>query len=147
MNLSTLFTLISVATAVAGGFGVAWEIQASNITQIRLEQANERIAIQRQARATLERNMSAVSAAQVQAKSRNKRLGADRVSAADSGNGLRSASAATSRAAAGDSAACDRALAAHDLVLSEGIEFIHEVAGTADQCLSDNQALTESWPK
>jgi len=147
MNLTIIAYLTAAVTAFGGGFWAAWEVQAANITTLELNHANERIAIQRQARATLERNMSAVSAAQVQAKSRNKRLGADRVSAADSGNGLRSASAATSRAAAGDSAACDRALAAHDLVLSEGIEFIHEVAGTADQCLSDNQTLTDSWPK
>jgi len=147
MNLTIIAYLTAAVTAFGGGFWAAWEVQAANITTLELNHANERIAIQRQARATLERNMSSVSAAQVQAKSRNKRLGADRVSAADSGNGLRGASAATSRAAASDSAACDRALAAHDLVLSESIEFIREVARDVDQCLSDNQTLTDSWPR
>lgn len=147
MNLTIASALISIAIAGAGGFGAAWKIQAANITQIQLDQANERIAIQRVARATLERNMSRVNQAQAKAASRNRRLAADQRSAVTALDGLRTASASALRAATSGLDACTSTLATHSVVLGQCSGRYVEVARDADQLVSEVILYQDAWPK
>ncbi len=147
LNLTLLLALISAAIAVAGGFGAAWEIQAANITQIRLEQANERIAIQRQSRAALERNMSRVSLAQSKAADRVRRAALDSARATDALDSLRTASADALRSAANDIEACTRSLASHSVVVGECSARLVEVGKDVDDWASHGITLQDAWPK
>lgn len=147
MNITLLASAIAAAVAGVAGFGLAWQLRAGNISEIQLEHANERIAIQRAARQTLERVTGQIATAQVAARKRDVRVRVDSDRAGNAGNGLRLASTATVRSAADDPDACNSIIAAYDAVVAEGSEFIREVAASADQCHSDLQTLTESWPK
>lgn len=147
MNLTILSALISAALAGAGGFGAAWTWQAANITQMELSHANERIAIQRQARATLERNMSAVSLAQAKSADRVVRLAADNARAATALDRLRDTSSAALRAAAGDLDACTTSLASHSVVLSQCGQELVRVSKDADDWASHAVSLQDAWPK
>lgn len=147
LNLTLIAAAICAALAGVSGFGVAWKIQAANITQIRLDQANERIAIQRQARATLERNMSNVATAQAKAADRTRRLAADNARAATALDRLRDTSSAALRAAAGDLEACTRSLASHSVVLSQCSGRLVEVGKDADDWASHGITLQDAWPK
>ena len=147
MNLTILSAMISAALAGAGGFWAAWEIQAANITQMELSHANERIAIQRASRATLERNMSAVSVAQSKAADRVRRAALDSARAADAIDSLRTASASALRSAAGDLEACTRSLATHSVVLGQCSGRLVEVGKDADDWASHGITLQDAWPK
>lgn len=147
MNLTILSALISAALAGAGGFGAAWKIQAANITQIELRQANERIAVQRAARAAIESNMQRVAAAQSNAADRLRRANLDNARSASALDSLRSTSAAALRSAADDINACRRITVAYGNILSDGSEFIQKMAGYADQCGIERQALVDAWAK
>ena len=132
MNLTLLSTLISAAIAGAGGFGAAWKIQAANITQIELRQANERISTQRAARAAIERSMSAVSEAQAKAADRARRLAADNARAASAIDSLHTASASALRSAAGDLATCTASLASHSVVVGKCSQEVVKLASDLD---------------
>ena len=147
MNITLIASLCSAATATVLSWGAAWQIQNYHITQLRLEYANERIAIQRQARATLERNMSSVSLAQAKAADRTRRLAADNARAASAIDSLRAASADTLRAAAGDLQACTRSLAAHSVVLGQCSQELVRVSKDADDWASYGITLQDAWPK
>ena len=147
MNLTIVSALISAAIAGAGGFGAAWKIQAANINEIRLDQANERIAIQRAARAAIERSMSAVSQAQAKAADRVVRLAADNARATSALDSLRTASASALRSAAGDLEACTRSLASHSVVLSQCGQELVRVSKDADDWASHAVSLQDAWPK
>jgi hypothetical protein len=139
--------LITATIAAALGFGAAWTWQGRAIDTLKLEQRDDIITQQRAARATTERLTSAVRTAQTDAATRAPRLAADRDSAANSGNGLRVTSADSVRASTDDLNACTASLAAHGVVLSESIGFIHYVAAEADQCASHAVMLQDAWPK
>jgi hypothetical protein len=55
VNLTILTSAISAAIAGAAGFWLAWQLQAGNITQLKLEHANERITQGRAARVVADR--------------------------------------------------------------------------------------------
>ena len=148
MNLTTLIaSLISAAAAGATGFGLAWRLQTATINDLKLEQKDERISLQRAARATIERQQSAVSLAQAAAVQRRRDLDAVRRDSESALDGLRNATAAAVRAASESLDACNRVVAAHGDILSECSGTLQKVAGDADQCFSDIQTLTDSWPK
>ena len=147
MNLTILSALISAALAGAGGFGAAWKIQAANINEIKLEQANERIAVQRAARAAIERSMSAVSQAQAKAADRVVRLAADNSRAASALDRLRDTSSAALRAAAGDLDACTTSLAAHSVVVGKCSQEVVKLASDLDDWASHSIVLQDAWNK
>ena len=147
MNLTILSAFISAALAGAGGFGAAWKIQAANITQIELRQANERIAVQRAARAAIESNMQRVAAAQSNAADRVRRANLDNARSASALDSLRTASASALRSAAGDIEACTRSLAAHSVVLGQCSTRLVEVARDSDDWASHGITLQDAWPK
>ena len=147
MNLTLIAYLAAAASLFGGGFGTAWKWQAANITQIKLDTANERIAIQRASRATLERNMSRVAAAQSNAADRLRRANLDNARSASALDGLRSTSAAALRSAAGDLNACSASLAAHSAVVGECSKRYVEVAKDAGDWASHGITLQDAWPK
>ena len=146
MNLALIIALVSAIVSGIAGFAMAWQLQAGNITEIRLHHANERMAIQRAARTTLERSMSQVAAAQAAAAKRSVRVRVDSDGSRNAGNGLRLASIAAVRSSEADPAACNSIISAYDAVVASSSEFIQRVARDADQCHSDQVMLIESWP-
>ena len=144
-----MIPLTIIAGAVAGvvGFGLAWTLQAGNITQINLDAANDRIALQRTARTNLERYASQLATAQANATNRGVvlRRAADRTR--DVGDGLRIKTADAVRIAASDPAACADRAAALGVVFGEAVTELTEMAGRADRHASDAQTLIEAWPK
>lgn len=147
MNLTLIASLISAAFAGAIGYGTAAHIYDARITEMKLEAANERIEIQRSNRITLERLTGQVEKAQNAAKTRNAVIRTDMDISGNSGSGLRLASTEAVRTSTTNNDACNSTVTAYNVILDEGITTIREMAGTLDQCISDNQALTEAWPK
>ena len=147
MNLTILSAAICAALAGVSSFGAAWKIQAANINEIRLDHANERIAVQRQARAALELSMSRVSTAQAKAQSRMVRLAADNARATDALDSLRTASASALRSAANDIEACTGSLAAHSVVVGACSTRLVEVAKDSGDWVSHAITLQDAWPK
>jgi antitoxin component of MazEF toxin-antitoxin module len=147
MTPTLIITAVSAAIAGVAGFGLAWQLQAGNISEINLEHANERITIQRAARQTLERHQATLAEAQADAAKRNVRVRTDADNSRNAGNGLRIASVATVRAAADDPSTCNSIITAYDAVVSASADFIRDVSRDADQCHSDVQMMQEAWPK
>jgi hypothetical protein len=140
-------TLIATVISAAAGFGLAWNLQAHQLTKKDLNHAQERIEIQRAARATLERNMSQVATAQAASAKRGIRIRTDVDSSRNAGNGLRIASASAVRAAAESVDTCPVATAALAAVFDQCVGELQTLAERADGHVSDIQTLTESWPK
>jgi len=147
VNLTLIASLISAAVAGAAGFGLAWRLQTATINQMELDDANQRISLQRAARQTIERQQTAVIVAQDAADKRRRALDAVRRNSDSALDGLRNATAAALRAAGESLDACTRVVKTYDLVFTESASLNAKVAGDADQCFSDQQTLIESWPK
>ena len=147
MNPTLIIALVSAIVSGIAGFAMAWQLQAGNITEMELNHANERMAIQRAARATLERSMSQVASAQAASAKRSVRVRVDSDRSRNAAGGLRIASTATVRAASDDPTACNSIISTYDSVVAASSEFIQEVARDADQCHSDLQLIQEAWPK
>ncbi len=150
MNLTAIIAAIGIAI----GTGLGWQLQAGRIASIQLElqneqldRANERIAIQRASRNTIERNMSAVTAAQDAAATRNDRLAADLQRSRNELGRLQDASATAMRNASAGLAACTSTLATHSKLLGQCAERYSAVAGDADQWVSGLILWQEAWPK
>jgi hypothetical protein len=147
MNLTLLTTAIAAAVAGAAGFGLAWQLQAGNISEINLERANERISIQRAARATIERTTGAVIAAQNAAASRAVVLRRDADAARTAADGLRDDLTAIGSAAASSIDARNRHAATVSELLVESASLNRELAQACDGHASDVRTLMEAWPK
>ena len=158
MSLTTIAVAVAAtatfAFGLAVGSGVGYQLQASRIASIQLElkneqldRANERIAIQRAARATLERNMQAVSKAQDVAASRLVAIAADRDRAHSQLDRLRDTSAAAVRNASAGIDACTSAVATYDQLFTGCSARLVEVAGDADSWASSTVMMQDAWPK
>lgn len=143
MNL----TLIAAVISAAAGFAAAWSLQAHQITKMELDHAQQRIAVARATRATLERNQAQIATAQAASADRGirNRVAAD--GARNAGNGLRVATTAAVRAVREDPAACSDAAATFGELFEASAGAYRELAETCDRHVSDIQTLTESWPK
>ena len=147
MNLTLIVSLVSALCAGAVGYGTAAHFYDIKILKMENEAQNVRIEIQRAARATIDRLTQQVGKAQADAQVRNAAIRRDMDSAGNAGLGLRDTSAAAVRSAADDSVACSAIVRAYDIILAEGSGLLKEVAAVADQCISDNQTLTDGWAK
>ena len=139
--------LITSAVGIAAGFGLAWQLQANTITQLELDQSNERSSIQRAARQNIERYMQTVGTAQANATNRNVALRTVVDRTRDVGNGLRLQTAATVRAASSDPATSADAAAALGAVFDKCSTELESMAERADRHASDVQMMQEAWPK
>jgi len=149
-----LITSIIAAVCIAVGAGLGWQLQAGRINTItqelkneQLDRANERIAIQRASRNTIERNMSAVKQAQVDAAVRNDRLAADLGRTRSELVRLQDASSTAVRNANSGITACTGTLATHSKLLGQCAERYSAVAGEADQWASGLILWQDAWPK
>lgn len=147
MNISFILSSITTLIACAVSYSIAWGIQGAKITELELNHANERIAIQRSARQTFERYSSQVTAAQNEAASRAAVLARERDDNARALERLRNSSSATVRASADSPATCRSAVTTFDVVFAECSTRLTALAEDADRCVTDTQALIRGWPK
>ena len=143
MNLTVIGAVIAGAICFFG----AWKLQDGNITKLQLEQANERISKQRAARATLERSVAQVGAAQAQAATLAQSLAVDRERSRVAAGGLRDAASAAVRTASESLAACNANAATQSELLAQCADRYSELAGKADGHVNDIKTLIASWPK
>lgn len=139
--------LITSAIAATAGFALAWNLQAHQITKMELTHANERISIQRAARATIERTSNAVIQAQNAAAGRVAVIKRNADSLRVSVDGLRDDLDVTARAAASTIDACNRHAATVSGLLITSATRYRELAQTCDGHVSDVKTLIDSWPK
>jgi hypothetical protein len=139
--------LITSAIAATAGFALAWNLQAHQITKMELTHANERISIQRTARATIERTSNAVIQAQNAAAGRVAVIKRNADSLRVSVDGLRDDLDVTARAAASTIDACNRHAATVSKLLIESATVNRELAQACDGHASDVRTLMEAWPK
>ena len=147
MNFTLISALVSAAMAGAVGWGTAWHIQDGRIKSMQIEVQNERISIQRAARANLERVTGQITKAQNEASSRLAAADRDRRSAVGELERLRDASATAVRIVATTPATCDNITAAYRDILAEGSSFIQEVVADVDKCSIERQTLIDAWPR
>ena len=147
MNPLLIASLVSAAFAGAVGWGSAAHVYGAKITEMELNHANERIAIQRDARAAFERYSQTVATAQNEAASRAAILRRDADSARSELERLRNSSSAAVRASADSPAACSATVTTFDVVFTECSTRLTKVAEDADRCVNESQALIKSWPK
>lgn len=147
MNLTLIAAAVSAALAGSIGFGAAWHWQAGNITEMKLEAANERITIQRAARANLERVTGQISQAQADAQRRLADSDRDRRGAVSELERLRDTSTTTVRAAADTPATCERITAAYNIVFTECSGTVQTLAADLDQCGIERQTVIDAWPR
>lgn len=140
-------TLIATVVSATAGFGLAWSLQAHQITKLELNHAQERIEIQRAARKVADRASTAVIVAQNNAQTRAVVLRRELDSVRGTVDGLRQSSDAAVRAATADAEACNRVVAAYSVIFTESTGFIQEVVGDVGRCGSAFQTLDEAWPK
>lgn len=141
------FTIITSAVSIALGFGGAWSLRGHQIDKLKLDQANERISLQRAARATLERSLSNSTQAANNATLRGVAIRSNAAGTAAAGNGLRLTTEATVRAATDNPAACSQSAAALGAVFDLCSTELQSLAEKADRHVSDLQTLMAAWPK
>ena len=147
MNLMIIVSLVSALFAGAVGYGTASHFCSVKILKIENEAKNERITVQRAARANAERVAGQISAAQGEAQRRLAAADRDRRSAVGELERLRDASATTVRIVATTPATCDNITAAYRDILAEGSSFIQEVVADVDKCGIERQTLIDAWPR
>jgi hypothetical protein len=147
MSPTLIIALVSAIVSGIAGFGLAWQLQTGNIAKLELEQTNERITIQRTARATAERLTGAVIQAQNAAASRVAVLRRESDAVRVSADGLRDDLATVRGAAELSIDACNRHSATVSQLLVESAELNRELAQACDGHASDVRTLTEAWPK
>jgi hypothetical protein len=143
MNL----TLIATVVSAVAGFAVAWQLQAHQIVKQELSHANERISIQRAARATIERTSNAVIQAQNAAAGRVAVLKRQSDAAVVAADGLREQIDITQRASATTIDACNRYSIAIGGLLNQCATRYRELGNQAQGHVSDIRTLMAAWPK
>ena len=139
--------LITGTAGIAVGFGLAWQLQAGNISELELTHANERAATGRANRAQAERRVTQYAEAQSRATSRGIALRTAVAGAVSAGSGLRVATATAVRAAADTPALCPDTAAALGELLGTSATAYRELAEVCDRHVIDIQALTEREQK
>ncbi len=147
MNLTVIASLVSGTIASLAGFALAWNIQAKTIVDNSLEQANERINIQRAARQNLEGSLSRLSLSQTSATLRANSLRVDVSNLTNVGNGLRLTTDNSIRAITSNPTVCpDTAIALGEL-FNDSSKAYGELAEAAQRHTIDIQALMDRQPQ
>jgi hypothetical protein len=141
------FTIFISLASAAAGFFLAWQLQAHDITKLKLEHTNERISIQRAARATIERTSNAVIQAQNNAATRAVVLRRDADAARAAADSLRDDIDVASRAAATSLDACTVTATTYGRLLIASTEEYRKLAADCSVHVSDIRTLVEAWPK
>jgi len=146
-HMNIYFNIASYLLAAAFGFGGGLHWQEVTVSNLKLEHANERIAIQRVSRQTIERQEARVLAAQAKAQSRAVAAAADGDSNSTDLERLRIATETAVRAAASDLDACTAKVRAFSVVSTECSTQLKTLAGHADEWVNQALTLQEAWPK
>ena len=140
-------TLIATVVSAAAGFGLAWNLQAHQITKQELTHANERIATARASRAALERTTGAVIKAQNDATGRVVVLRRQLDSAKSSVAGLRDEIDVAMRASNTSLDACAITARTSGQLLAICADRYIDMAGKAQGHVSDYRAAVEACQK
>ena len=145
--MTLIAAAVSAALAGSIGFGAAWTLQGRTIDELKLGAANDRIAQQRSTRQAIERATTHVREAQESASNRIATLNRELADVRVVADGLRDTSTAALRSSAESPEACSRVTSTYNIVFTECAGSLQEMAGYADQCSIERQALSDGWPK
>lgn len=140
-------TIVASLLASIAGFVVAWQLQAHQIIKLELNHAQERIALQRAARATYERNTTALIQAQNHSTVRDRAVRDNVAVTGSAGNGLRITTASAVRAATESADTCPNSAAALAAVSDQCFAELQGLAEIADRHVNDIKTLIEAWPQ
>ena len=138
--------LISALLSAAVSFGAAWQLQSWRIDSLKLEHANERLAIEQSANQQLADAQRKVTAAQDAAKAATDRLRADAARANASAVGLRDALSRSVVAAHGDLNACTAQVTTIAELLTASTDLSRRIGAEADEWVNQAVTLQEAWP-
>ena len=139
--------LISALVSAALAFGAAWQLQSWRIDSLKLEQANERLAIEQSSRQALADAQAKVAAAQDAAKVASDRLRADAARADRAAVGLRDTLSRSVVAAHGDLNACTAQVTTISELFTASTELSGRIAKEAGEWVNQAVTLQEAWPK
>jgi hypothetical protein len=147
MNITLVASLMAAVAGFLTGAGLAWQLQAGNITEMELNHANERMAIQREAHKVKERQTDAVITAQNAGAARAVVLKRDADSARAAVDGLRDDLNNIQQAAGASIDACNRYTLTITKLFVASADTNRELAQICDGHASDVRTLIEAWPK
>lgn len=139
--------LISALVSAALAFGAAWQLQSWRIDSLKLEQANERLAIEQSSRQALADAQAKVAAAQDAAKVAADRLRRDAANAGRADVGLRDALASAVRSAHSDLETCTGQVTTLSELLTASTDLSRRIAAEADDWTNQAVTLQNAWPK
>lgn len=138
--------LISALISAALSFGAAWQIQGWRMDSLRLEQANEKLAIEQSSRQRLADAETRVAQAQADAASATQRVRIDSAGAGRAANGVRDALANAVRAASTDLQACTGQVSTLSELLTGSTDLARRLATEADEWAIQAVTLQSAWP-
>ena len=139
--------LISALVSAALAFGAAWQLQSWRIDSLKLEQANERLAIEQSSHQALADAQAKVAAAQDAAKAAADRLRADAARADRAAVGLRDTLSRSVVAAHSDLNACTAQVTTISELFTASTELSGRIAKEAGEWVNQAVTLQEAWPK
>ena len=146
MTPQIIIAAVIAATGFAGGFGLAWKMQAGTINAKEAQYAEQKLAqIQHNAAASI-RRADNVIAAQNAATARSVAIRRDRDSAYAELDRLRDTLRTMPGAGDTTTACADRTDPAREL-FADCAAQLTDMAGKADRVNSDRQTLIDAWPK
>lgn len=146
MTPQIIIAAVIAATGFAGGFGLAWKMQAGTINAKEAQYAEQKLAqIQHNAAASI-RRADNVIAAQNAATARSVAIRRDRDSAYVELERLRNTLRTMPGAGDTTTACADRTDPAREL-FADCAAQLTDMAGKADRINSDRQTLIDAWPR
>lgn len=147
MTPQIIIAAVIAATGFAGGFGLAWKIQAGTINKKEAQYAESKLAQVQQSAAADIRRLDNTITAQRAATTRAVALRRDRDRAHSELERLRIALQRDLPGSGDAATACtERTNTARELFLECAAALV-EMGGRADRHANDAQALMDAWPK
>ena len=143
MNFTLLTTAIAAGIASVAGFGLAWRLQAGNISEIELKATNEQLSLQREILKGAEGHATKLAEIQKRSTGRAIQLRSNLSSTVNAGNGLRLTTQNVVRTATQDPAVCSDTATTLGKLFDESSTRYGELAETADRHVIDIQELME----
>ena len=138
--------IIAALISAAASFGAAWQIQGWRIDSLKLEQANERLAIEQSSHQALADAQAKVAAAQDAAKAAADRLRADAARADRAAVGLRDTLSRSVVAAHSDLNACTAQVTTISELLGTVVDAGGRMAKEAGEWANQAVILQDAWP-
>lgn len=138
--------LLSALLSAAVSFGAAWQVQSWRIDSLKLEQANERLAIEQSSHQALADAQAKVTKAQDAARVATDRLRADAARANASAVGLRDTLSRSVVAAHGDLNACTAQVTTISELLGTVVDAGGRMAKEAGEWANQAVILQDAWP-